>query len=389
MKKQGYIKNFIYFFTHKTLTREQQAKVQNLLARDCMNEEYNQKYVVDSSTNETTTKPIKYVPPKNLNSFLFQYNQEDILKYTCHEIDTDGVVNDINEACKTEAYCFKKHVQLIQEHLTGLLDKFKRNKIFLDSKFIAMLMAYVGLTSEKWSSLNVGTSWNSNDIVAWSREHSAVIPSPGKNIARQQRDNGFKMKEPYISNINGQRILSFKDLVIYFKSLFHIRRDNSLRKIITYQNEHIEIDGLDIEFASEAFDDRIELLTNVDKLVQAYKEIIKICRNANKSGPLKIELSFYEEGDSVFFTIHDINHPYGKTLKSAIERIGQEQTNLIKNQINGLCDLYIEADFGNDEYARIGLWTNQSSILGEKPNIIVDKLDKAEGVKYILKFSYI
>lgn len=386
MGKQDSVKNFIYFFTHKKLTRQQQARVQNLLARDCVNMDDIQKNVAGSSTSPISSKGIKYVSPECLHSFLYQYNQDNILKYTCHEIDTDEVIDEINAACKTEKYCFEKHAQLIRVRLNDLLSEFKNKKKFLDKKFIGMVRAYVGLSKKEWSSIGIRTSWNSDDVIEWSKENEAKIPSPGKNIAKAQKNNGFKMKEPYISKINGQRILTFKDLVIYFKSLFHIRRDNSLRKIIAYQNELCEIE--DVTFVKEAFDDRIELLTDVDKLVQAYNAILKICRSANKSGPLKIESSFYEDGDSTFFVIHDTNHSYGKSLNAAKQRIGEQQTRLIKNQINGLCDLYIEADFGNGEYARLGLWTNESSILGEKPNITTEKLDKAEGVKYILKFCY-
>ena len=223
-------------------------------------------------------------------------------------------------------------------------------------------------------------------MLAWSEQHEGAIPSPGKNIAKKQKDNGYKLSKSLISNINGTRVLYFKDLVTYFKSLFHIRRDNSLRKIIEYQNKKLE--GINVIFKEDQFNDGIELLTDVDKLIQAYRSILKICKDANNDEILNIELGFYESNDSVLLTIHDSGHCYGKTLKSTLERIGESQSKLIKNQINGLCNLYIEADFGNNEYAKVGLWTKESTPLGDIPKMSVEQLSEAKGVKYIMEFNW-
>ena len=153
-----------------------------------------------------------------------------------------------------------------------------------------------------------------------------------------------------------------------------------------FQNKNIE--GFNISFAENQFNDSVELLADVDKLIQAYKAILRICKDANDDEVVNIELGFYETNNSVCFTIHDTDHCYNKSLKSALERIGESQTKLIKNQINGLCDLYIEADFGNQDYARIGLWTQKSRSLGDSPNIPVERIQEAKGVKYILKFTW-
>lgn len=387
------VRNLIYFFTHnKNLTRQQQARRDKLLARDCIAIE-KREGEEDGESQGSHTDPSKkrdekkttYTPPINLYSFLYRFNQDKTLKYTCHEIDTDEVISEINDLCETDKYDFRKHCQLISLALGALLNDFKREKKYLEPRFIAMLKAYIDGNNEKgWSSLGIKTSWNSADLLSWSEQHEGIIPSPGKNIAKKQKDNGYKLSQTLISNINGTRIISFKDLVIYFKSLFHIRRDNSLKKIIEYQNKKIE--GINVKFADGQFNDGIELLTDVDKLIQAYKAIIKICQEANKEEILDIELAFFETNEYVYFTIRDVCHSYAKTLKSTCERIGESQSNLIKNQINGLCNLYIEADFGNNEYAKVGLWTKDSAPLGESPNITPEYLEKAEGVKYILEF---
>ena len=58
-------------------------------------------------------KNIKYIPPKNLQEFLYRFNQDSILKYTCHEIDTDDTIREICNLCKTEEYSLRKHSEPI------------------------------------------------------------------------------------------------------------------------------------------------------------------------------------------------------------------------------------------------------------------------------------
>ena len=183
--------------------------------------------------------------------------------------------------------------------------------------------------------------------------------------------------------------MAWKELVIYFKSLFHIRRDNSLLDILRHINEVEKYSekNINIIFTEDKFKSNVELLTNVDKLLQAYKRIIEICKSCHKDNELLlIELSFYEEDGIVYFMIHDKKSIYGKNLDAATKRIGESHSKLIEKQINGLCDLYIEADFDNQEFARIALWNENSNPLGELPNIDVKRLNNCQGVKYILKF---
>lgn len=398
------IKNFVSFFTrNKNLTRQQQARRDKLLARDLnsagMNsiekrgtDEQGEASIKPETSEEKENGVVRYVPPKNLHSFLYKFNQNTVLKYTCHEIDTEETIEDINELCGTKKYNFKKHAKLIRDSFGYLKEDFRRDSIFLDHKFIGLIEAYLGISDRPWSALNVKTSWNSKDILAWSEENEGIIPSPSKNIARKQKSNGFKMGNSMLSHLTGTRILHFRDLVIYFKSLFHIRYDNSLKKILAYQNEKRKYKekNIFVEFSDDKFNEGIDLLTDVDKLVQAYHAILKICREANPEGRLDISLEFYETDEGVYFTIHDLNHHYKKTFKDATKRIGESQHNLIKNQINGLCNLYVEADFGNNDFARIGLWTKHGDIVGNGvyPDVTVEKLDRAVGVKYILEFKF-
>ena len=395
------VRDFLYFIMHnKKLTKEQIVIRNRLIVRDYSSlkgikediEEginlgnLDSKIISGKSNDVQHSKKVRYVPPKHLHDFLYRFNQDDILKYTCHEIDTQETIELICDYCHTKKYSLKKHSKLISQKFDMLLKEFQKNGIFLDKKFIGLLSGYIKGSAE-WSQMGIKTNWCCDELLKWGDEHPGMIPSPGKNIASKQESNGFKLNTSFSSSINGRRIMYLKDLVIFVKSLFHIRRDNSLKSILAYQNKQMMSDGLKINF-SPNFRDNIELLTDVDKLVQAYNKIISICKDSSKSVEMvDIELSFYEENQDVVLAIHDKNSVYGKSLKNATERIGEQQKNLIKNQINGLCDLFIEADFDGGEYARIALWNCNSKPLGEVPNIDVVKLGKVTGVKYILKFN--
>ena len=387
------IKDFLYYMIHnKSLTRFQQARRDYLLARDSgciINDNVNNK----NNTKHEAKKQVEYIAPNNLHEFLYRFNQDPILKYTCHEIDTVETIEEINQICETKSYSLKKHSEIIANAFSTLKRDLKNDKIYLDKKMYSLILVYLTGTTKsgqtKWSSLNIDTNWASKELLEWGNNNPGIIPSPGRNIAKKQRNNGYELPSALRSNLTGRRILTLSELVLYFKSLFHIRRDNSLQEILAYTNEKegYSSRNINIVFSDTAFKKNIELLTDVDKLIQTYKRIIKICKNSHKEGnPVNIQLSFFEEKDSICFCIHDKNSVYGKSLKAATERIGKDQSELIEKQINGLCDLYIEADFDNQEFAKIALWNEHSNPLGGKPNIEIEKIDNCQGVKYILKF---
>ena len=57
--------------------------------------------------------PPTYINPANIAEFLRDYNQNEILKTTCHEIDSNELKN-IKNFCETESYDFVKHRELVQ-----------------------------------------------------------------------------------------------------------------------------------------------------------------------------------------------------------------------------------------------------------------------------------
>lgn len=406
------LQEFIYFFTHnKSLTRAQQLKRDALLARDYMGktelseilsdkEEKNDTGVLDiiipksvdkkhrTGVNEKT----KYTTPRNIQIFLREFNQDDVLKYTCHQIDTDEVVENICKECSVEQYDFTKHAELIRNRYELLVQKFRKENIFLDSKMIALISTYLTGASGKndkrdikdWSSNGIVVNWNCPQIHKWAKEHPHIIPAPGKNIAKKQRSNGYTLPSSFKSNITGTRIHSFSDLVIFFKSQFHIRKDNSLRAILEKVNVKWKPEDVRISFVENKFNDNVELFTDIDKLIQAYQKIVEICiENRNdKNDPIQVELSFFDDAESksTFFCIHHLNTVYKKTSKNSTERIGTSHSNLISKQINGLCDLFIEAKFGDGACGKLNIWDEDAEFKFQPLE------GDIQGVNYILRF---
>lgn len=399
------LQEFIYFLTQsRKLSKAQQRKRDCLLARDCEPNHHETQPTINKTNNsnkknidsilqahEINHRPgvdAKYTPPQNIQQFLRDYNQDPVLKYTCHLIDADEVISSINNECNSCKYDFFKHIDLIQKHFLSLRKSYKERNIFLSPNIISLIHVYLSGKDVKgesttWSANKIDVGWGCDELISWANQNPGKIPNPGPNIVRKQKNSGFSLASAFLSETTGARIKSFSQLVIFFKSQFHIRSDNSLKSILKHVNQQSWSDEKVIfSFSKEKFNDDLELLTDVDKLIQAYKKIIDLCIKYKSEGALvHIELSFYDNLDEghTFFEIHHQNTCYKKTLKNSIERIGETQARLIEKQINGLCDLYIEAVFSDGKGARINLWDNN-------PSFNYHPINNAKGVKYILRF---
>lgn len=342
---------------------EQTLRPQNLL-------EQQKKSINDSSTQ--TDLP-DYIDPTQLSKFLRAYNSDSMLKYTCHEIDSDGLIT-INERCGTETFILGK----FKEQLTNLF-KDQVMQYSIPKNIWALINAYLN-GGKEWSSDNIKVNWQSPELLEWSKNNIGFVPNPDNGIVLQTNNLGFDFI-PFRSKIFETTIGSFSQLVIHFKNLFHIRADNSLKILIEKVNTWKSWDN-QIDFTVVNFRDNVEFFTDVDKLLQAYNKIISIILNVSETynlGIPKVELLLNEVDDAVLFSIHHKNSTYKKTIKNTIERIGQKHTELIKKQINGVCNLYIKADFGNSEFAEINLWN------GEERKAVMK--DKFSGVEYQLIFK--
>ena len=335
------------------------------------------------NTTENSSLP-QYINPfsKNgLKNFLIAYNQDEILKYTCHLIDSEKAISNINKHCNTAIYNFEKHQNLIIERFRTLISKF-----FISPNLSNLIYVYLdGQTynerKETWSSEIIKTNWKYDQLLEWSKNNEGIVPSPGLNVIKSNKNKGYQLNEIITSKLTGKRLTYFSDLVIHFKNLFHLKADNSLRSILEFINSSTEYKSGIIFSYNEQFYETVVLFTDVDKLIQAYREILRIIMNVsqeNNLGVANIELYFFEQNSTTEFVIHhkNVSH-YFKSPKDSL-RIGERQTELITNQINGLCQLYIQARFENGEHYEINLWNGSNQYL--------KKVESLDGVKYILKF---
>ena len=367
----------------------------------------------------------KYIYPfsgNGLATFLLAYNQDPLLKYTCHTIDEgeiqgDNIVDYIKKIANIDTYTVREHQRILQERIYELCDLDrngkellnekgkKKNKYFFSKNIKNLILVYLtgkDYDGEKkgWSSDNIEMNWANEELLAWSDAHPDCVPHPNGTLKNKQKVF-FKFKKPFTSRLNGRKIRDFSELVIHFKYLFHIRSDNSLKNLLEYRNEKWKT-KIDFYF-DEKFYENIELFTDVDKLLQIYDEILKDITDTisekNKKYRLeegekhKIVLSFYEKEKEVYFEILHI-HPhcpfYLKTSDNALERIGDFQASLI-NKINGITNLYIEADFKEEGKSyRINLWEGKWD--EEKRRHIREVVSKEEieqvgGVKYKLRLK--
>lgn len=323
-------------------------------------------------------KENEYIDPYNLYDFLFKYNQEKVLKTTCHEADSDQV-ELINDICGTRSYNFEKHL----EKVVSSYEKLESNS-YVNYKVKALFRAYLTGKDYKgdqikagWSEDNIKVHWQHPDLLGWVQDNPKWAPHYNEVALGDHEIVGYEFDQ-INSKVTGKTIQNFTQLVLHFKHLFHIRSDNSLKEIIENINT-LEGFNEDINFDinTDSFRKNIEHFTDVDKLRQAYVKLIKLILKNGDKKPL-VKLKFHQLDSSVCLSIHHVNSVYKKTQKNALERLGDQYDYLINNQVNGLCNLYLNADFGYGEFATINLWN------GVKPKVTI--IPKFVGVEHVLEF---
>ena len=349
------------------------------------------KPIEEASTEEKSLVLPNYIPSKNLYKFLEDYNQDIILKTTCHEIDSDELKN-ILTFCEIEEYDFLKHKEKVQEQYKSLF--FNNKRYFVDHKIKNLILFYLtgksfSGKSEGWTDENIKYNWESEELKNWYKNNANKIPHPNEGLAGVQKNDGLELENPIKLNLikNNQQIRYFSELVLHFKHLFHVRSDNSLKNIIENCNNSEDWENK-VDFKiSKNFPSTIEFFTNVEKLVQAYRIlinlIIEVTHNNHLENPI-VELKLKETENGVEFSIHHINTVFQKTIQNTKDRKGSTFTNLIRNQLNGMCDFYVKACFEDGKYALINIWDGKNSnVIPSDP----DFFEGFEGVEYILKFN--
>lgn len=326
---------------------------------------------------------INYQNPENLFKFLFNYNQNKILKSTCHEID-ENELSTILKYTKSENYDFEKHLKFI-------LDEFKKHekKYVCTHKMKSLIRGYLtGKDFEKneikgWSTDEIKMNWSDKELKKWSIQNN--VPP---NLIQEELDNReivpFNLN-PNLSPRNfNLTIQNFRELTLHFKNLFHIKFPNTLKSLIENLNKENEYNNkIDFVINEKHFSNYIELFTDVDKLLQAYKIIIKLILECNKNENIKpeVKLSFFENSNKIYLSIHNTNNDYNKSLNATILRLGQTYTNIIKNQLNGMCNFYLKAEFKNEGNFKVNIWDEK-----ERSSTPLDTNCFSGGVEHLIEF---
>lgn len=348
---------------------------------------------IPESKDHKTDKPIKtegssldkYIDPYDLYEFLFEYNQNQILRYTCHDVDSEAL-EDIKDICNSEIYDFKKHVKKI------IAEFEKHIKQFYAPKVVPLIRGY--LTGKKyngdqlekgWATDKIKVNWNSPELLRWSEQNQGIPPNYNEVLASNEEIELFSIAPQVNSPITNEPVQNFTQLVLHFKNLFHLKSGSQgLREILDRVNSIKKWnEKVDFEITDKDFPNNLEHFTNVDKLVQAYNKLLQLIIEQHQDDKKpKVKLCYYEKEQRVYLSVHHLNVQYNKTIQNCLDRpYGRDYKNLINLQINGLCNLHLKADFGNEEFGAINLWD------GKK--LQAQKLQSFTGVEHILEFPKI
>lgn len=395
-------KFFQDLLSEKYITKEQRNRLNVLISREIESKErrvkeidivltkestagFSQTHSVQTRTKKQVDTLPKYFDPFFLYDYLFRYNQNPILKSTCHKMDVNELGN-ILEYSSTEFYDFKIHRRLVIE----AFETHDKGKAPANIK--SLIRSY--LTGKNfsgkesfWTENEIKVNWMDPELEIWCDKNPRVPPTPDEGLMEKIENRGFKFGSPIFIKESNEYIATFSELLIFFKKQFHIRSDNSLRKIIDECNSlPFWKEKLTFEIDSD-FPKNIEFFTDVDKLKQAYRRILELiweqCEFNN--APNKVSLKLKEFTDRIEFSIVHNNFNYGKTLNNTVERLGNSYKNLIKSQINGLCNFYLRADFESDGSFEIGIWDSHGLWISQKP--VPSKLEQAVGgVEHVFEF---
>jgi len=344
----------------------------------------NKPIVTESNTKKRKSRH-KGLPKKQLNpywtyKFLESYNQNFILKSTCHEIDSNEL-RSICKYCETQEYDFNKHLLRIKE-------EFEKHSKRIAPPFIkAMIRTYLtGTNQEKndkgWSEDDIKVNWCSNDVRFFSMSNN-IPPNLSRQLQKQKNLSSLKFTQ-FKSKINGNTIQNFRELTLHFKNLIHFRDDNSLKSVLVNINEQNEYENkVNFIINDDEFPTNIEIFTDVDKVGQAYDEIINLIikKHKNEEKP-KVQLKLTQTKESVKLSIHHLNSIYLKSLEDFKKRpIGQTYENLIKNQIHGIMNFYLRAELQGNQHISVNLYNEEERIIDQ------ELLPNFSGVEHIFEFK--
>ena len=360
---------------------ERIQKIENIIYEKHSESQIITNNILDLIPPENSKVP-NYIHPYQLFKFLFEYNQNPVLRSTCHDIDSDSI-QKINEYCKTEVYDYSKHLDKIIE----AFNEHEKN-YFGGGKVNALIRVYLtgkvykgNEQKEGWTTDKIKVNWSSPELIEWTKKHLNTPPNINQDIAANQEIELFPLNPQLNSELSSLPIQNFTQLVLHFKNLFHLKSGQQSLKLVLERVNHARNwkKKIEIEFDESNFYDNLEHFTDVNRLIQAYNKILQLIvdQHGGEDKP-RVNLRFYEKDKNIYFSIHHQNSVYNKTIQNTIDRLGQTYSNLIDKQLNGLCNFILKADFGNGNYSEINLWDGK--IREAK------KLNSFTGVEHIFEF---
>lgn len=342
-----------------------------------------------SKENQTANLPKYYYNPKLLYEYLLTFNQDQTLSTSCHLCDSNDIIL-INKLLNITEYSFIQHRELI-------IDKFNKfnstqSKVNIDTR--TLYSVYItgknmnGDAVDEWAE-KMTINWTSPNLTNWSEQNPHIPPHPDVELNKTGfLFNGItpEIKLLEKDGVCVERIQSFSEIVLYFKYLFHIREDNSLKKIVKLNTKVEWFDKINFIYD---VDETIDYFTDISKLVQAYRIIIKMILDVTEQRNLKkpvvlIKFKAFEKG-FLFSIIHKNSNGFHKSIDGRI--IGQSFRNLIDNQINGIADFTIKAKFNDGLSYEVILWDYK--VRKNQKHYWIESSEEVEGIEYIFKLKNI
>ncbi len=339
----------------------------------------------DSPENQTTNLPKYYYNPKLLYEYLLTFNQDQTLSTSCHLCDSNDIIK-LNRLLNITEYSFIQHRELIIDkfnQFNSIQDKVNRDTRTLYSVYITGKNLN-GDTIDKWAE-KMTINWMSPNLTKWAEQNPHIPPHPDEELNK----TGFMFNAitPEIrllekDGICVEHIQSFSEIVLYFKYLFHIRENNSLKKIVKLNTKVEWFDKIDFLYD---VDETIDYFTDISKLVQSYRIIIKMILDVTEERNLKkpeVEIKFksFEKG-FLFSIIHKNSNGLNKNIDGRI--IGNSFRNLIDNQINGIADFTIKTKFNDGLSYEAILWDYK--VREKQKHYWIKSSEEVKGLEYIFK----
>jgi RNA-directed DNA polymerase len=327
---------------------------------------------VKSSKFDKKGNQLPFYPsdPRNIAKFLNDFNQNIVLKATTHEIDNNLLV-DLLEQLEIKEYDYQVHMKAVTKEFEALCDKYRVNRGIV-GKMNEFLFQK---ENDGWSADNIKINWNCPEIKNWCNQNKYKCPNPGYDLKYASWSLPDVIYLP-----DGSSLSSFNKVISRFKGQIEFRDDTDLSRIISRMNRRY---FSSYEFNTTGLKQGIRFYSDVEKVAQAYKNLIHMCidysDSQGKEQPnFSITLDEQRTGAEtrIVLSIRHVNSIFGKTALTLHERYGASLTGLISSQLDGICDLSLKAAFPNSEFNEISLWPKQ------RPQAI----EFFEGVQFDLTF---